>query len=191
MNFMAVLYITHPEVVVEPHTPPPRWGLSDIGIARMRRFAASATVENIVEIWSSTETKAVEAAGLLASRFGLPVQTHLGLCENDRTSTGFRPPPEFNALADAFFAAPTESVQGWETAIAAQSRVVDAWGQILRSRPQTGDIAIVAHGDVGALLLCELLEEPISRARDQPFQGHYWTYDTETGRVLHDWKPIS
>jgi broad specificity phosphatase PhoE len=33
-----------------------------------------------------------------------------------------------------------------------------------------GDIAFRAHGGVGTLLLCKLLDAHISRGRDQPFQ---------------------
>lgn len=36
--------------------------------------------------------------------------------ENDRSSTGFLPPEEFEVVADAFFAQPGVSVRGWETA---------------------------------------------------------------------------
>jgi broad specificity phosphatase PhoE len=157
----------------------------------MRVFVASAAVERVGEVWSSPETKAIEAAGLLAARFGLPVHVHEGLGENDRSSTGFRPAEAFNALVDAFFARPTESVQGWETAIAAQRRITGAMNTILAQRLGIGDVAIVGHGCVGTLLLCALTGAPISRSRDQPSPGHFWSYDVETRLLLHGWQAIS
>ena len=99
-----ILYACHPEVVVDPAVPVPRWHLSDVGVHRMRAFAAAQQRPDAV--WASTECKAIEAAGILAARFGLPVQVHPGLDENDRSSTGYLPPARFQAAADAFFAAP-------------------------------------------------------------------------------------
>ena len=77
-------------------------------------------------VWASTECKAIEAAGLMAGRHGLPVRVHPGLDENDRGTTGYLPPDRFQAAADAFFAQPAVSFQGWERAVDAQARVVAA-----------------------------------------------------------------
>jgi broad specificity phosphatase PhoE len=188
---MAVLFITHPEVLVDPNTDVTLWRLSPHGIERMRSFVASDAVAAIDEVWSSTETKAIEAAGLLAARFGLPVHLDPDLGENDRSATGFVPPDQFERLADEFFARPAASVRGWETAQAAQARIVAALNKILERRSGTGDLAIVAHGGVGTLLLCSLLGAPISRERDQPFQGHYWAFDPATAQVVHEWRAVA
>ncbi|WP_164076605.1 histidine phosphatase family protein, partial [Stenotrophomonas maltophilia] len=85
----------------------------------------------------------------------------------------------FQRVADQFFATPAESVRGWERAIDAQARVEAAVATILEGHPG-GDIAFVAHGGVGTLLLCHYRAEPISRAADQPFEGHYWAFDIAT-----------
>lgn len=188
---MQALFITHPNVDIDEDLPVPRWRLSDHGVARMRSFIASPVVSNVSQVWASTETKAIEAAGLLAARFGLSVHVHPGLGENDRSATGFLRAPEFEAAANAFFANPVESFRGWETAVAAQTRIVEAVGSILATRTDSGDLAIVAHGAVGTLLLCKYLGRPISRVLDQPFQGHYWAFDAATLNVLHAWKPIA
>ena len=115
---MSVAYfITHPEVVIDADTPVPQWHLSDQGIRRMRAFASLHDLGKLSAVWASAETKAIEAAGILAGRFGLPVAVHPGLHENDRSATGFLPPPEFEKVADAFFAHPEQSVRGWERAV--------------------------------------------------------------------------
>lgn len=185
-----VLFVTHPEVVVDPATPVPAWGLSEQGVRRMRAFAASPEAEGLTAIWSSNETKAMQAADILAERVGVAVGRLHALHENDRGATGFLPPPEFEVVADAFFAEPERSVRGWERAIDAQDRIVAAFDQVLAASP-AGKIAIVSHGAVGTLLLCRLFDKPISRAADQPFQGHYWTWDTVARQVLHGWRPIA
>lgn len=185
-----VLFVTHPEVVVDPATPVPEWGLSEQGVRRMRAFAASLEAADLTAIWSSEEAKAVQAADLLAERSGLTVERLHALHENDRSATGFLPPPAFEAMADAFFASPEESVRGWERAIDAQARITAAFDHVLAASP-AGKVAIVSHGAVGTLLLCRLTGQLISRAADQPFQGHYWAYDSDSRSVLHGWRPIA
>jgi broad specificity phosphatase PhoE len=185
-----VTFITHPEVVIDPLVPVPRWHLSDVGIAKMRAFAGATSVQGVKAIWASTETKAIEAAGILAAAHGLPVSVHPGLDENDRSATGFLPPDEFQRVADTFFANPHESVRGWERAIDAQRRVFEAFDAIVAIPPE-GDIAIVAHGGVGTLLYCHLLGLPIDRRHDQPAQGHFWSYALQSRSMIHAWRSIT
>lgn len=125
------------------------------------------------------------------ARHGLPVQVDPSPGENDRSGTGFVPPDEFERLADKFSAHPEESVRGWETALAAQARIPGALKKIQSLRRVTGDLAIVAHGSVGTLLLGHLLKTPISRIRDQPFQGHYWVFNPTKVQMIHGWKAIA
>lgn len=186
----TVFFITHPEVLVDATVPVPRWGLSEAGRSRMVAFSNGPDVAGVSAVWSSAETKAVEAAGILAARLGLEPRIEERLHENDRSATGFLPPPEFERMADAFFARPEESVRGWERAVDAQARISTAVDAVLAASPP-GDIAIVAHGGVGTLLLCELLGEKIDRRRDQPFQGHVFTFDRASRAVLHPWRSIA
>jgi Histidine phosphatase superfamily (branch 1) len=84
------------------------------------------------------------------------------------------------------------SVQGWETAAAAQSRVKAATADLLED--DGADALIVAHGAVGTLLLCDVLGLPISRSEDQvggdaaPGGGNYWALDRSNQRSLHRWR---
>jgi len=58
--------------------------------------------------------------------------------------------------------------------------------------PAEGDIAIVSHGGVGALLLCHMKGAPISRAHDQPGQGggNVFSFDVPSRRLLSGWRRI-
>ena len=188
---MATLFfVSHPEVVVDPTVPVERWHLAPSGIERMRRFSGQDALSGLTDIWASTETKAIEAAGILAGRWGLGVQVLAELGENDRRATGFLPPAEFETVADAFFAQPQDSVRGWERAVDAQSRILGAVRGIVQ-RHKGGDLAILAHGAVGTLLLCALAGRPISRAEDQPFQGHVWSATLPDLTIRHGWEPIA
>ena len=140
-----IYFITHPDVVVDSAIPVPQWPLSERGRERMQASLRLPWVAGIRAVHSSTEQKAVDGAEILARHLGLPFRQVEALGENDRSATGYLPGPEFEATADQFFAAPTESVRGWETAEHAQRRVVTAVDEILRSQQPGGDIAIVGR----------------------------------------------
>jgi len=186
----TAFFISHPEVVIDPNVPVPRWHITEAGIGRMRVFAGSPAVRNVASIWASRETKAIEAAGILAGALGLSVLVEARLGENDRSATGFLPGEEFLRVVEAFFADPDTSVRGWETARDAQARVVAAIESCLAAAPP-GDVAFVAHGGVGTLALCHFLGAPISQSHGQPSEGHFWAFDIGSRKALHGWKPIA
>jgi broad specificity phosphatase PhoE len=94
-------------------------------------------------------------------------------------------------VADTFFAYPQESVRGWERAVDAQRRIIGAVDRAI-ARSVGGDVAIVSHGGVGALLLCHLKGLPISRGEDQPGAGggHVYAFDAASRRLLSGWRRI-
>ena len=187
-----VHFITHPEVVIDPAIPAPRWPLSAEGKRRMGLMLRQPWVAGIRAIFSSSERKAMDGAEILAGHLALPITVIEELGENDRSSTGYLPQKEFEAFADEFFARPQESVRGWERATDAQRRIVSAIDQLLAQSPTHGDIAIIAHGGVGALLLCHLMAVPISRAQDQKGSGggNVFSFDSIHRRLLSGWRRI-
>lgn len=186
----AVWYISHPAVAVDPATPVPDWSLKVEGRAVMAAFAARDEMTTIRSIWTSGEVKAMQAAAILGARLGLQPRVVPDSHENDRSATGFLPPAEFEEVANAFFAHPTESVRGWERAVDAQARIVAAFHRILADAPD-GDVAIVGHGGVGTLLYCRLAGLAIARRHDQPAQGCYWTATRATTVPRHGWRPLA
>lgn len=176
-----LLFVSHPEIVVDPAVPVPRWHLSPVGIERTRAF--SRRIPAPARIVASDETKAIETAGLIAAAHGLPVAVHPGLAELDRSATGYVPHDEHNAIADACFAYPERSARGWERAVDAQARILAAWRQI--AAEAAGPTMLVGHGGTGTLLLCALAGLPIARSRDQKRGGCAWTHDGT--RLLFGW----
>jgi broad specificity phosphatase PhoE len=188
---MFAIYITHPQVKIDPAVPVPEWGLSDIGAARARKAAQSGWAKQLHRIVSSEETKAIETAEILAAASGIAVETVQAMHENDRSATGFLKPAEFEAAADWFFAHPQESFNGWERAIDAQRRIVDAMDGALAGHDMTQPVAFVGHGGVGTLLKCHLQGSPISRDRDQPGGGgNLYCFSLADRRMTCDWTPI-
>lgn len=185
-----VRYLTHPQVRVDPTVPVPCWGLSDAGRARVLAVAADGWLRGTTQVVASAEKKALDTAGPISDALRVRLEIREAMHENDRSATGFLPPSEFEAVADAFFAEPDKSIRGWEPAREAQKRIVkEADAVLTRSLP--GHVLFVGHGAVGTLLYCHYAKVDIDRVHDQPQGGgHYFTMNKATREVLHAWRPM-
>lgn len=189
---MRALYLTHPQVRLDPNVPVPLWPLSDEGRARVETFIARRTVPAGALVFSSREAKALELAELVAASAGTPVLADHLMGENDRSATGFLPPALFEQTADAFFARPQESVEGWERAIDAQARIVETVGLALQAVPPGTPAVFCGHGAVGTLLKCHFGGRAIARSEDQSRHGHTgggngFLFEIESRTLLGEW----
>lgn len=187
----AIVFVTHPEVVIDPATPVPRWPLSDVGRARMEAFAAELAGRPVAAVWSSDERKAMDGGAILAQRLGAPHRVEAGLGENGRESTGYIAPPEFWEVVAEFFARPDESVRGWETARDAQARIVSAVERV-DAATEDGVVLVVSHGGVGALLTAHLQDVTIGR-EDRPKHaggGCYLVIDRGPLSLRQSWRAV-
>ena len=183
-----LIFLTHAQGAMDPEVPVPDWPLNTEGHARHAAFAQSDTPVGVTALYSSTERKARDGAAPLADALNLTPRALETLGENDRSSTGFMPPSEFEPMADAFFANPDTQVRGWESARAAQARIVAAVGTLAALDGTAGDILIVAHGAVGALMRCHLKRIEITRGEDQSAGGgFYFTTNTTLSQPPSDW----
>ena len=187
---MLGLFLTHPEVVVDPVGPGdgvgplrPRAGAST-GLRPLpdRPGLGAHRLERGAEGHRDRGGPALSPGSPRGDRRSL-------LGENDRSATGYLPPEEFERTADSFFAHPTTSIRGWETASSAQDRIVSTVRRISADAPGRR-IAYVAHGAVGSLLLSDLMRVPISRELDQPRQGCWFTFDPTTWSSTQGWQPF-
>jgi broad specificity phosphatase PhoE len=183
------IYLTHPEVQVDPDVAVPDWLLTDLGRERAAKATVLPFAGEIAQVVSSAEKKAIETAKIFAARRNVFHRILPFLHENDRSATGFLPPAEFEATADTFFADPHKSVRGWERAIDAQNRVVTGIKSALRHIPEEHPVLFAGHGAVGTLLMCHLMATPIDRRHDQKRGGSWFRFDktwltTQAGRHL-------
>lgn len=186
----TIRYLSHPQVAIDAAVPVPDWGLSELGRERTEAFASASLLLATRRIVSSAERKAIETAQIIAAALGVSVCMRETMHENDRSATGYLPPPEFEAMADAFFASPQQSIRGWERAADAQGRIISEVEAVL-AEPAEGDVLLVGHGGVGTLLLCHLLHEPIARRSDQPGGGgNLFAFDAATRIVHHGWRSM-
>ncbi|WP_246778389.1 histidine phosphatase family protein [Maritalea myrionectae] len=168
-----------------------KWGLSFKGQARIEATIDRGIFDHVEKIISSDEQKAIDAATLIGDHLGIQFQTDSCCGENDRSATGILPKEEFEAVATQFFAQPAQSIRGWEPAIDAQQRIVDAVHSHMKVAVEQ-HILFVRHGAVGTLLKCHLAQRPISRDEDQhyfgaPGGGNMFAFDWTGQHLLSDW----
>ena len=189
---MYALYVSHPQVQIDPNVPVPKWGLSPRGRERAQGFASAVLVKSLTRIVTSEETKAVETADILGRALGLTPEVVDGLGELDRSVPGYVLADRFEELANLCFAKPEESAEGWERAIDAQQRIVKALDRVLAGHNPNAPIAIIGHGGVGTLLKSHLAHRPISRAGDQPpgSGGNAYMIRLTDRLLLGDWMPF-
>lgn len=189
----TILFLTHPEVVIDPTMPIPRWPLSEAGRRRMALFIASLGRRDVTAVYSSDERKATDGAEMAAAALGVPHRIDPALGENERSSTGYIAPPEFWEVVEEFFGRPDQSVRGWETARAAQTRIVEAVQRLAREEETTGDLLIVSHGAVGRLLSAHLQGVEIG-AEDRPEHpggGCWLELDRASLRIERSWQSVA
>ena len=188
----SLIFLTHPEVVIDPDQPVPEWPLNATGRARMERFAERLAGRDVSAVYASTERKAMDGAAIVAERLGLSYDTDKDLGENDRSSTGFIAPPEFWDVVREFFGNSHESIRGWERAIDAQTRIVNAIGRILREDETSSDIVVVSHGGVGCLLTAHLQRVEIGKESrpSHPGGGCFIRIDRDSFALTQDWRTI-
>jgi broad specificity phosphatase PhoE len=194
---VLIHFLTHPEVDIDPELAVVEWGLSERGRERARLVARA--LPRVRWIYSSPEVKAEHAARLIGEELGLGITLVGGLAEIDRAATGYLPEPEFWANYQEFIDRPSYSARGWETADVAQQRIVSTVEQIIEQvadeiededEDPDGELVLVSHGGVGALLLSRLRGVPIQRLSDQPGQGSHFSFDSETGEIVTGWAPF-
>lgn len=186
-----IRYLSHPQVLIDPAKEITDWSLSDFGSRRVTMLARSNALHGTLTVISSAETKAIETARPLAMALGCDFEIRELMHENDRSATGYLPRGEFETVADQFFAHPNVSVRGWETAAAAQARIVNEVELSLRKHKR-GDVLFVGHGAVGTLLFCHLSDLPIDRKFDQGPGGGgcFFGFTSLQSRPETGWRPM-
>lgn len=158
-----LILIKHASPQVQPDLPPEQWPLSQDGKAKCAALAEQVAAYSPSVVVSSEELKAAETGQLVAQRLGVPHHAAPDLHEHDRSNVPQLRTAEFISMMELLFRRPNELVLGKETAVAALSRFQSALDEVLLEHPE-GNVAVVSHGTVIALLLEKL--EPKRRGFD-------------------------
>nr|WP_321456875.1 histidine phosphatase family protein [uncultured Cohaesibacter sp.] len=191
---MLVRYLTHPEAVQDPSVSPGEWVLDDVGRARAEAFAMDGLLEGTAYIFASSQKKARQTASIIGEKLSLLPISYPEMDESDNMVTSFQPKETFLGNFTRFFSKPeVPAGEGEETAMDAQDRIAAAYQMAMErvlSSGMRGDVLMVGHERVGALLFCYLAGQSIGQEFTQPSPGHYFTYDWGSRKMLHGWKAM-
>jgi broad specificity phosphatase PhoE len=147
-----LILVKHAPPEVLPDVPPAKWALSAKGRDACALLAERLASHAPAVIVSSEEPKAAETARLVAERLNVPWRTAPGLHEHDRSNVPHMRSGEFISMVELFFRRPRELVLGRETAEQARDRF-EAAVQLVVDEQDEGNVAVVSHGTVIALML--------------------------------------
>ena len=150
-----LILIKHASPQVDPALPPEQWPLSEEGKVRCETLAQQVGAYSPGVVVCSEEMKAAETGRIVAERLGVPHRTAPDLHEHDRSNVPQLRSAEFISMIELLFRRRGERVLGNETAVAALSRFRSALDEVLAEQPE-GNVAVVSHGTVIALLLEKL-----------------------------------
>ena len=134
--------------------PVETWPLSDLGRQQAQRLADLPFWQDVQVICTSVEPKALQTAQIVAARRDLPVEPVFDLRE--LLSPGDLVGDYKSAVRQAFNN-PTASVNGWEPAGEAQTRIVTAIERVLLLH-EDKTLAVVSHGLALTLYLAYLTD---------------------------------
>jgi broad specificity phosphatase PhoE len=150
-----LILIKHASPQVQADLPPEQWPLSEEGKAKCALLAERVAEWSPTVVVTSDEMKAEETGRSVAERLGIPHRVAADLHEHDRSNVPQLRSAEFISLMELLFRRPRDLVLGKETAVAALSRFESALDEVLMEHPE-GNVAVVSHGSVIALLLEKL-----------------------------------
>lgn len=148
----TLILVKHSLPEIDPSVPANEWVLSDEGRQRARILGKRLVRYNLDRIFSSTEPKAMETAGIANGSLNVPMEVVEGLHEHERGNVGFLEKERFEQSIRRFYEQPSELVFGVETADNAHYRFSRAVHK-LTDRYPTENIAIVTHGTVLSLFV--------------------------------------
>jgi broad specificity phosphatase PhoE len=153
-----LILIKHASPLVIPGTPPEKWKLSEKGKESCGPLAEALREHQPTVIVASEEPKATETAQIVAAKLGLPFEATPELHEHDRSNVPHMRSGEFISHMEVFFRKREERVLGRESARQALDRFTAAIDGVLAAHP-SGNVAVVSHGTVIALLLAQHSKE--------------------------------
>jgi broad specificity phosphatase PhoE len=155
---LLLYLVRHAEVVLRGDEATRDWQLSPEGERAAHRLGEAPQWKALTLIASSPEVKAVATARPIAAAARLELRTEHALREVSRGATPLVTTSEYDALVAAHFAAPGESVGGWERAADATARIRECIERLVSG--SVSPVCVVSHGLVLSHYLADLRGMP-------------------------------
>ena len=150
----CTLYLIRHAQTQQTALPAETWPLSELGRQQAQKLAELPFWQDVHIICTSVEPKTLQTAQIVAERHDLPVEPGFDLRELRRPGDFVS---DYAAAVREVLANPTASVNGWEPAGEAQTRVMTAIERLLMLH-ENETLAVVSHGLVLTLYLAYLTD---------------------------------
>ena len=191
---MLVRYLAHPQISRNQSSELNGSLLSDEGRMQIDAFVASGALDRSAYIFSSSMKLAQQTAVTIGDQLSLrPVfEREMDECDLLRLE-GVDKRGWLSAIASLFSkpADPSEALGA--TIMDAQDRIAAAYLAAMErvlSSGMRGDVLLVGHPRIGALLFCYLSGQAIGAEISAPSFGHFFTYDWGAREIVHGWQPM-
>jgi len=186
-SHMALLYLIRHARAQMLGDAAERWPLSEQGRREAGILARQNFWREVELLFSSPEPKALQTAGPVARRWGIPLVAVDCLHEVHRPQLI----PDYEIVIARLFAQPETSIAGVEPAAQAAERITDCIKGLVAAHPgQT--LAVVSHGLILTLFLARLEDRwpTVAEWHAVPFTG-LAVVDTTTWHLVKGWSSIS
>jgi broad specificity phosphatase PhoE len=162
-------------------TPVETWSISDLGLLQAQRLAEQPFWQDVHIICTSVEPKAIQTVQIVAERRDLPVEPSFDLRELRRPAGHVG---DYEFTVRQVLENPARSVNGWEPASEAQTRIMTAIERLLMQH-ENETLAVVSHGLVLTLYLAYVTgaQPTLDLWHSIPFASVI-QLDLETRRIL-------
>jgi broad specificity phosphatase PhoE len=148
------LYLIRHAHTQQTMLPVETWPLSELGRQQAHKLAEQPFWQEVHIICTSVEPKAIQTAQIVAERHDLPVKPSFDLRELRRPGGHVS---DYESAVRQVLENPERSVNGWEPAGEAQTRIVTAIERLLALH-ENETLAVVSHGLVLTLYLAYLAD---------------------------------
>lgn len=182
-----LIFVTHPEVRVEPAVAREKWDLSEKGKEELKNLLSKDFWKEINLIYTSKENKAHSVAEIIANSFGLKLVKIDGLEEVNRTSTGFIDDEKYRSAIEDFYLHPADSYKGWETAYDATERIKNSINKLRSENPSEETYVLIGHAMIGSCLSCYIRGIDPSFNEDNNILASFIVIDWDHKKIIKDW----
>jgi broad specificity phosphatase PhoE len=182
-----LIYITHPEVTVDPEVPIDQWELSEEGFDSVERLLEWDLFDEVDYVYTSEEKKAYTVAEQIKRKCGIDYAKIKDLGEMDRSSTGVISPKEkYMEAVKSAYENPASGINGWESHLAVMLRNAKVIEELAKNHKDK-TIMIVGHGGAGTTIKCFIKKILPNFSEDPQETGCYFIANLDKWEVIQDW----
>jgi broad specificity phosphatase PhoE len=180
----TIVLIRHAPVTIDKHIVASSWQLSADSQARCQQLANQLQPLHPVQLYTSTEQKAVQTAKHLTEALNIPMVVFPNLHETERTSTQFYTDSEnFISTIHKAMRHPDKVIFGDEAFGVARDRLTRQL-HILADKHPHETIGIVSHGRILAMFLAQIMKQSPIKIWDSMSMPAYAILSWESMQIV-------